>query len=97
MSAHTPGPWHYSRLDEWTHSVVTKHGKLLDGSDNCWAIASVNKNREPEHEANARLISAAPDLLSAVRGLLDALPSATTHPAIKAARAAIAKATGERP
>ena len=32
-----------------------------------------------------------------VRGLLDALPSATTHPAIKAARAAIAKATGERP
>ena len=27
----------------------------------------------------------------AVRGLLDALPSATTHPAIKAARAALAE------
>lgn len=34
------------------------------------------------------------ELLAALRGLLDALPSATTHPAIKAARAAIAKVEG---
>ncbi|MBS3998131.1 MAG: hypothetical protein KGZ67_12525 [Hydrogenophaga sp.] len=33
------------------------------------------------------------DLLEALQGLLNALPSATTHPAIKAARAAIASAT----
>lgn len=32
------------------------------------------------------------DLLAALHGLLNALPSATTHPAIKAARADIAKA-----
>jgi hypothetical protein len=44
---------------------------------------------------DARLIAAAPDLLAALEELLNALPSATTHPAIKAARAAIAKATGE--
>ena len=44
-----------------------------------------------------RLMAAAPDLLEALRGLLDALPSATTHPAIRAARAAIAKSTGEQP
>jgi hypothetical protein len=36
-------------------------------------------------------------LRQALQGLLDALPSATTHPAIKAARAAIARATGEQP
>ena len=36
-------------------------------------------------------------LRTALQGLLDALPSATTHPAIKAARAAIARATGEQP
>lgn len=36
-------------------------------------------------------------LLEALEGLLDALPSATTHPAIQAARAAIAKAKGEQP
>ena len=40
------------------------------------------------HELNA-------ELLVAVQGLLDALPSATTHPAIKAARAAIAKAEAQ--
>ena len=34
-------------------------------------------------------------LRQALQGLLDALPSATTHPAINAARAAIARATGE--
>ena len=49
---------------------------------------------DEEAEANARLITAAPDLLEALRSLLDALPSATTHPAIRSARAAIAKATG---
>ena len=36
-------------------------------------------------------------LRQALQGLLDALPSATTHPAINAARAAIARATGEQP
>lgn len=36
-------------------------------------------------------------LRQALQGLLDALPSATTHPAINAARAAIARATGELP
>ena len=37
------------------------------------------------------------ELRHALQGLLDALPSATTHPAIKSARAAIARATGEQP
>ena len=59
-------------------------------------------NAEPEQKeidtaiANARLIAAAPNLLEALRGMLNALPSATTHPAIRAARAAIAKATGDQ-
>jgi hypothetical protein len=34
------------------------------------------------------------ELVEALKGLLNALPSATTHPAIKAARAVIAKAEG---
>lgn len=50
---------------------------------------------EPPSAADLRLMAAAPELLEAVRALLNALPSATTHPAIKQARAAIANATGE--
>lgn len=37
------------------------------------------------------------DMYEALEGLLNALPSATTHPAIKAARAALAKAKPPEP
>jgi len=43
-----------------------------------------------ESSALARSFAAAPVLAEALEGLLNALPSATTHPAIKAARAALA-------
>lgn len=43
----------------------------------------------------AELLKERDALRAAVRGLLDALPSATTHPAIKAARAALAKLEGD--
>lgn len=67
-----------------------------------WQVVSGNvygnnmRSLIPANGADARLVAAAPDLLEAIEGLLDALPSATTHPAIRAARAAIARATGEQ-
>jgi hypothetical protein len=63
---HTPGPWFYLKGDEWSHSVVTYHGELPDGSQSCWTVAGINKQREPEHQANAHLIAAAPELLAAL-------------------------------
>lgn len=70
----TPGPWVYVRLDEWSHSVCTKHGELPDGSPSYWAVASINKQREPEHEANAALIAAAnPATILALLECVDAL------------------------
>jgi hypothetical protein len=92
---HTPGPWFYRKGDEWSHSVVTHHGELPDGSINCWTVASINKRREPEHEANARLIAAAPELLGALQAMyaMDwrAGPSGDEY---ERARTAIATATG---
>lgn len=91
MSAHTPGPWRVKKatvrgeVNEW---YVTDDGGVA-------VIAScVTDTAGEPSEANARLIAAAPELLEVIDGLLNALPSATAHPAIKAARAAIAKATG---
>lgn len=52
-------------------------------------------NPEPNGMKNAHLLAAALDLLASTEGLLNALHSHTTHPAIIAARAAIAKAKGE--
>ena len=86
MTMHTEGPW--PMRESATHVTVTNaRGDAVFHDD----------KRIPGVMADARLIAAAPELLVALGGLLDALPSATTHPAIKAARAAIAKATGENP
>lgn len=69
MDKFTLGPWSVRIADEWSHSVVTDHGELPDGSRNLWTIASCNTRRD-ESEANARLIAAAPDLLEACRTLV---------------------------
>jgi hypothetical protein len=107
---HTPAPWFYLKGDEWSHSVVTHHGELPDGSQSYWTVASINKQREPEHEANARLIAAAPELLQALQEMfaaeransleivgrdIDGHPLNAMGVARKNARAALAKATGE--
>ena len=86
MTMQTEGPW--PMRESATHVTVTNaRGDAVFHDD----------KRIPGVMADARLIAAAPDLLEALRSLLDALPSATTHPAIRSARAAIAKTTGEQP
>lgn len=88
MAPHTPGPWLV------THELRSNDEAVCDLVNNTWVIKD---HRLPlgNWTADAHLISAAPDLLSAVHGLLDALPSETSHPAIRRAKAAIKKATGE--
>lgn len=90
---HTPGEWKHHRP-----TGAVKSGDTL--------IASVFGDRDDCHEderqiANARLISAAPDLLEALRELLGVCPCRNgCEPsdmtcASNKARAAIAKATGQ--
>ena len=81
---HTPAPWELRRSVRGYWFIDHEQGG--EG----YTLTKLDCN-----EADARLIAAAPDLLAALEELLNALPSATTHPAIKAARAAIAKATGD--
>lgn len=87
MSAHTPGPW---VLGEATSTIPIKADRKT--------VASV-RYRENDLD-DARLITAAPDLLSALRAVNDAYsfisenaPAPMVH-AIRKARAAIAKADG---
>ncbi len=84
---HTQGPWEMS-------------GPTLKGDG--YNIGSVNSHRTSEGEANARLISAAPDLLVALEAMVEAsiemqgtTRKAAEHNArLESARAAIAKAKG---
>lgn len=86
MSNHTPGPWSYwsgyNPFDKIEAQVTAEDGDIV--------IASYNHLIE-EGEANARLMAAAPDLLSALEDLIDSRGMEDLEPA----RKAIAKARGE--
>jgi len=93
MTEHTPGPWHLGDND----AVYGAHGKFSAVVADCNTLV---RTPETDH-ANACLISAAPDLLAALRDVLDQLDGIGIpewHGAeglcLDAARAAIAKATG---
>ena len=62
-----------------------------------WWGDSVQAEYDEKIAAAKSAIAERDELINALQCLLDALPSATTHPAIKSARAAIARATGEQP
>lgn len=89
---HTPGPW-FVRDHEYGEFVYCKNGYIISGP--------INKRTDG---ANARLIAAAPDLLEALKAFLRAPSIGSNGPGsstivvqdfnLRAARAAIAKATG---
>lgn len=109
MNTHTPGPWLLS--DDQTYITAHDGGTLVcETTVQRWrnldaASASGGKVASrmiPQSIADARLIASAPDLLEAVESLLlspdlcwDELEPAT-YKAIETARAAIAKAKGDR-
>jgi len=94
MTQHTPGPW-------------AQNGNLIEGPDGeTVAYVTAYNTMTPRQKANASLISAAPELLAALEGMEkwassihDGYPPSTASiaaaPYREAARAAIAKATGE--
>jgi hypothetical protein len=94
----TPGPWVYSR-DNWRNETQSRDWYVTGdhGEGSCVAVAVVsgNETSHPVCEANATLISAAPDLLAALEYIV--AWNGTTWNAETArdmARRAIAKATG---
>lgn len=95
MSKHTPGPW-VLRAEHWMPSVVI--------GESVWHAATITGRERPgERDANARLIAAAPDLLAALKEMLDkgegCAACGSGAPGCgcryERARAAISKAEGE--
>ena len=102
MSAHTPGPWVAVKNScFWDINIA---GSWLTVADAC---ASKHLPDGDNGEANARLIAAAPELLEALKEMLVDYDDASgewsgsdviakAYRIIDKARAAIAKAEGER-
>lgn len=102
MSKHTPGPW---VTDEVDHDAPYENIKIKAGNHH--TVCTVWIDDAPVHDfnamqyANARLIAAAPELLEALKLCASVCAGHTMHKdglvkALEAARAAIAKATGEQ-
>jgi len=91
MSGHTPGPWVVERADD--AYCIASVGNLV-------VMPSSGKVKHDNTEADARLISAAPDLLEALEMIVaeaDSYTARTGKPVynwLDQARAAIAKARG---
>jgi len=92
MNKHTPSPWiHRTRLDNGAN-IGCKNGYAI--CDIAYSYSSLSKE---ELDANAALISAAPDLLAALEAMTyyfaEYEKDDSAKYGFKAARAAIAKAT----
>jgi len=85
---HTPGPWVATHANG--NDFIVKAGDI-EVVAGCGCYGSPYMRGNPD--ADARLIAAAPDLLAALHGVLRVADRATDE--FDAARAAIAKATGE--
>lgn len=99
MTTHTPGPWNIGPMEGSEGLRIWQ----TDNDKNVKAIIGFAIQRKPsreldaETEANARLIAAAPEMFAALLQLIEAAThhQADAPAALKAARAAIAKATQE--
>jgi len=91
MSKHTPGPWRYEEFGPNVIIKATKNPMLS-------VVHSLYQESREQTEANAHLIAAAPELLEALENLLKVHEGegGTQYHAGDMARAAIAKAKGER-
>jgi hypothetical protein len=96
----TPGPWHHIGEDD--DDFVVYAGDEYVTNVGCHSIAPVAFPDENGvvafdvlTQANARLITAAPDLYEALKDCVEALSYTEAGPRIDAARAALAKVRGE--
>ena len=87
---HTPGPWTTGHPSPWG-AADENRGCLSRGEYIVFPLPE-----DDEIEANARLIAAAPDLLAALRDLVDwtSHDTRTWGECVEAARQAITKAEG---
>lgn len=103
VTTHTPGPWHLDEAESEATVYVPKNGDHDDQRE----VATVKILRfVPDHAkedlANANLIKAAPDLLAALKRVIqafdvEAIDDGEPWDSARAAFAAIAKAEGEEP
>ena len=106
---HTPGPWCATEgifeYDGRLHRVIAQDASVAEGIHVPVAAALQNGDGEAQRDANARLIAAAPDLLSVAKDAIEVIEALESNLGsavgykcdnlmVGCLRAAIAKAEG---
>jgi len=73
IAKHTPGPWQIRRSSGRPYQI---EAPAAVGNKNVTNWGGISRRTSPEGEANARLIAAAPELLSMLEAALGALEGA---------------------
>lgn len=97
MTMHTKGPWYVTgKMTRYVEARID--GGLIQEVAAC-GPTEADDGYGPQQEANARLIAAAPDLLDALKDMVNLveLMCPFDGPQQRQARSAIARATGEQP
>ena len=96
----TPGPWEAGEQCEisgWVDIRIPGYSRNPVACATPANSGDAEARRDTETLANARLIAAAPELLEALKQAVTSMQDSgyqNSHVAVRAARAAIAKATG---
>ena len=102
MSRHTPGPWYIKTVMYDNYPSHAVWAPFYTSTAVHWRKPRAGETiaERNQQNADARLISAAPELLNALEELVyladKGMPIADDSEAINKARAAIAKATGQQ-
>ena len=70
---HTPGPWQVRNHPDFGHLLAVIAPQYRKECDANHVVCELRPWQRPDPDPNARLISAAPDLLSALKDAYDAL------------------------
>ena len=94
MSQHTPGPWKVRSYEIWT-------GTSQQGYVRQWEVFSDEQVITQQlSEANARLIAAAPEMLTTIKTLLNIMPTfprdGTLEGIVQTARTLLATVEGKK-
>lgn len=95
---HTPGPWsiYHSKFGPEVRTDDVNADQRIAVCHYATTLRADCEDMESgEHEANARLIAAAPDLLASLKELIPLWSSGIDEPWVKRAKEAIAKACGQ--
>ena len=76
---HTPGPFEIRYPEGFIYTIIDGNGRTVATIDGQHGDLETSEEHEERHLADAKLIAAAPDMLSVLRDVLEELTTTTEY------------------